>query len=68
MITNSIEVQMEDKPFDTADVTKEKKEGVIICQKFHKENHFSRDYKANVGEDKAFYLRMVRRLMKGKSD
>lgn len=59
MLTKSTEAPKEDKSFDTVDDTAWKKEGVLICRKCHKENHFARDCKANVAKDKAFYLRMV---------
>ena len=59
MLTNSIEASKEDKLLDTADGTKEKKEGTLIRHKCHKDNHFARDYKANVAKDKEFYLRMA---------
>lgn len=58
MITNSTQPPIEDKPSNTVEYTKQKKEEVLICHTCHKENHFASDYKANLVKDKSFYLRM----------
>lgn len=58
MLTNSTKAPKKDKS-DTSSGTKDKKVGVLICHKCHKENHFTRDCKGNVVKYKAFYLTMA---------
>lgn len=60
MITNSHEASKEENYLNTVAGTEEKKEGVLIYHKFHEENHFSRQCKANVmKEKKSLYLRIA---------
>lgn len=62
MINNSTETPHEDKSSDINNIQENKKDGVLICHKFHKENNFAKDCKANVIKDKEFYLKMAQEV------
>lgn len=62
MLTYSTKVPHEDKPSETLVVSEETKDRVLIFHMWHKENHFTRDYKSNVVKNKTYYLRMAQEV------
>lgn len=62
MLNNSTKVPYEEKPSENSVVTKENKDGVVICRKYPKENHFARDFKVGAVKDKTYYLIMAHKL------
>lgn len=62
MISNHKEISQTNKSPDSSINTKDNKDGVLVCHKCHRENHFARDYKSNVVKVKAFYHRTTQEM------